>query len=139
MEEKDVPRADLARFVGITPATATDWFRGRVFPRDDKIDKLCKYFNCRHSDLLEPTRAIPELIQFLKTGDYTLNDKAPSQADRRTLASLLPRLLDKNVQKLLHGYIAGNEQDKETLCTLADVAIVRADKAVMEEEKPSSA
>lgn len=52
--ENDKTQADIARDLKINKQTVSSWFRGERTPRMSKIDALCKYFNCKRSDIMEP-------------------------------------------------------------------------------------
>ena len=53
MYERDKTQADMARDLGIKKGTISTWMNGKHMPRMDKIDMMCKYLNCKRSDLLE--------------------------------------------------------------------------------------
>lgn len=44
---------DLADYMGVSQATISNWCKGVKMPRMDKIDKICTFFNCNRSDLME--------------------------------------------------------------------------------------
>ena len=39
--------------MGVSQATVSNWCKGIKTPRMDKIDKICEFFNCKRSDLME--------------------------------------------------------------------------------------
>lgn len=45
-------QADMARHMGVSSATASDWCNGKKMPRSDKLQKLCSWFSIELSDLL---------------------------------------------------------------------------------------
>lgn len=47
-------QADMAKDLNINKQTLSSWMNGQRIPRMDKIDLLCKYFNCRRIDIIEP-------------------------------------------------------------------------------------
>ena len=51
--ESDKSQADIAKDLKISKATISSWFNGTRVPRMDKIDRLCNYFHCKRSDLIE--------------------------------------------------------------------------------------
>ena len=51
--ESGKTQADIAKDLGINKKTVSSWFRGTRTPRMDKVDLLCRYFNCKRSDILE--------------------------------------------------------------------------------------
>ncbi len=44
--------ADVSRYMGVSTATTTDWRKGRIMPRIDKINKLAMFFEVPPSVLL---------------------------------------------------------------------------------------
>lgn len=53
MYEREKTQADMARDLGIKKGTISTWMNGKHMPRMDKVDLMCKYLNCKRSDLLE--------------------------------------------------------------------------------------
>ena len=47
---------DLCEAMGWSSSTVSSWCSGSRTPRMDKIDKMCEYFGCTRSDLLEDRR-----------------------------------------------------------------------------------
>ena len=54
MYEHGKKQQDLCKELGIKQSTLASWMGGIRTPKMDKIDLLCKYFNCRREDLMEP-------------------------------------------------------------------------------------
>lgn len=54
MYEREVSQTKLAHDLGLTKSTVSSWMNGYRTPRMDKIDMLCRYLNCKRSDLMEP-------------------------------------------------------------------------------------
>lgn len=46
-------QADMAKYMQVSSATASEWCSGRKMPRADKIQSLCNWLNIELSDLLE--------------------------------------------------------------------------------------
>ena len=66
LNKYDMTQADLARKLGVSGQTITNWVNGGGEPRMNKIDKMCEIFHCKRSDLLEEPpvyskRALPEI------------------------------------------------------------------------------
>lgn len=55
LKEQKKTQLELANFVGISDAAVNNWVKGYKLPRMDKVDKICKFFNIKRSDLLETT------------------------------------------------------------------------------------
>lgn len=51
-------QASMARYMGISSATASDWCNGRKMPRVDKIQALCTWLRIELSDLLEEKKDV---------------------------------------------------------------------------------
>lgn len=64
MNYYDITQKDLANKMGVSEASVSNWVKGIKVPRADKVDKLCKIFNCNRSDLVEePATMTSPLIQ----------------------------------------------------------------------------
>ena len=46
-------RKDVADAIGVSYFTFTDWYKGKTYPRMDKVELLAKYFGIKISDLVE--------------------------------------------------------------------------------------
>lgn len=53
MRERDKSQADLARYFGISSATASDWYNGKKMPRANKLQSLANWLDVELSDLLQ--------------------------------------------------------------------------------------
>ena len=49
-------RKDIAKDLGFSYSTFTDWINGNVYPRIDRIEMLANYFGITKSDLIEEHR-----------------------------------------------------------------------------------
>lgn len=58
LKEQKKTQLELANFVGISDAAVNNWVKGYKLPRMDKVDKICKFFNIKRSDLLENKQII---------------------------------------------------------------------------------
>lgn len=56
INERNLTQKDLATSIGVSPSTLNDWVTGKKLPRMDKVDKLCTFFRCTRSDLLDVVR-----------------------------------------------------------------------------------
>lgn len=45
-------QADIAKAIGVSTASVSNWCKGIKLPRMDKVDKLCAFFNIGRSDLM---------------------------------------------------------------------------------------
>lgn len=53
LEKSGKTKKDLADFMGVSAATVTYWCNGERLPRMNKIDKMCIFFSCSRSDLID--------------------------------------------------------------------------------------
>ncbi len=53
LNARNKTQVDLAEYMGVSQATVSNWCKGIKTPRMDKIDKICEFFNCKRSDLME--------------------------------------------------------------------------------------
>lgn len=53
MSKKGKSRKDIARDIGVSYSTLTDWVNGNKYPRIDKIETLADYFGITKADLIE--------------------------------------------------------------------------------------
>lgn len=49
----NIRKIELAKVIGVSPSTITDWCKKRSYPRMDKIEMLAKFFGVEKSDLIE--------------------------------------------------------------------------------------
>jgi transcriptional regulator with XRE-family HTH domain len=50
--QKNVTQKALADYVGVSTASVSDWRKGKIFPRMDRIDRICSFFHVERGDLL---------------------------------------------------------------------------------------
>ncbi len=53
---------DIARAVGVSSGTISDWKIGRAYPRMDKVQALADYFGIQKSDLVEDAYVTKETV-----------------------------------------------------------------------------
>lgn len=49
----DLSQIDLARRLGVSPQSVTNWCKGIKSPRMDKVDAMCEIFHCMRKDLMQ--------------------------------------------------------------------------------------
>lgn len=49
-------QADIAKYLGVSTATVSDWCSGNKYPRGDKLAALCDLFNIELADLMSERR-----------------------------------------------------------------------------------
>lgn len=52
LELKNKSQADLARAVGVSQVSVSNWVNGEILPRPKMIEKICNYLQCSADDLL---------------------------------------------------------------------------------------
>lgn len=53
IEEKGTNASRLANYLGVNRSTVSLWLSAQKAPRLDKVDKICQYFGCNRSELLD--------------------------------------------------------------------------------------
>ncbi len=53
LQKYDMTQLELAKRLGVSPASVSHWCNGKKSPRMDKVDKMCDIFHCLRSDLME--------------------------------------------------------------------------------------
>lgn len=53
-------QAELAKKLNVSSQSVTNWCKGTKSPRMDKVDAMCKIFNCKRSDLMEEHTSNPQ-------------------------------------------------------------------------------
>lgn len=75
LKKHDLKQADIARYMGVSSATVSDWCNGRKVPRMDKISWLASWLSVNVSDLIcEPVDDKDYLLKFLVSTMNELND-----------------------------------------------------------------
>ena len=99
----EMTQSDLAKRLGVSTQSVTNWCKGAKTPRMDKVDSMCKIFNCRRSDLMEEKSSIS-----LNNNDKTILDKYHLLNDEGK-----QRLLDRADELIELGYVAKGDVLKE--------------------------
>lgn len=53
LEEQNKTQADLAKYLGVSQTSVSNWVKGRKMPRIDSIDSMCNYFHVPRAALLD--------------------------------------------------------------------------------------
>lgn len=53
LAENHMTQMELAKAIGVSQASITNWANGIKSPRIDKIDAICEVFRCSRSDILQ--------------------------------------------------------------------------------------
>ncbi len=74
MELHDETQASIAKAIGVSPATVSNWCNAIKLPRMDKVDRLCAHFGIQRSDLMNEKTEEP-------TDHYYLDEDAREAAE----------------------------------------------------------
>ena len=53
-------QSELAKKLGVSTQSVTNWCKGAKSPRMDKVDAMCSIFNCKRTNLMEDKDQIKE-------------------------------------------------------------------------------
>lgn len=69
LNKYDMTQLELSKRLGVGTTSVYNWCNGIKTPRMDKVDAMCKIFNCNRSDLMEEKQSETH-------SEYYLNDDA---------------------------------------------------------------
>ena len=84
MKRDDVNGVALAKYMGVTSATVSDWTKAKKMPRVDKIKSLANYFRIKMSDLTEDKDhyvEVPEILLRYNELDIEYKDELMKRAE----------------------------------------------------------
>ena len=97
-------RGEVARELGISYSTLTDWVNGNKYPRINNIEKLASYFKVSKSDLIEDFEQIKK--------------------DNDTLATIIVKLrTNKELMDVVEKLMSLDKNKLESLSRLLDTFI----------------
>ncbi len=98
LEKYDMTQLELSKRLGVGTTSVYNWCNGLKSPRMDKVDAMCKIFNCNRSDLMED-RSVE-----LKNEEYYLNPETKKAAqaifENKELALLFDAAKDASPEDL---------------------------------------
>lgn len=101
MFSRDIRQSELARMMGVSTATMSDWCNGNKTPRPAHIDKLCQYLNCTRAALMldpvqRPLQTGGERVPF-ERDDYNVIVKflQLNNESKRFIESMIDRELER--------------------------------------------
>lgn len=53
LDKYNMTQLELAKKLGVGTTSVSNWCRGLKTPRMDKVDAMCRIFDCKRSDLME--------------------------------------------------------------------------------------
>ena len=99
IRERNVSQREIADYVGVSYPTLNHWVKGNKIPRMDKIDKLCSFFLCRRSDLIEEPKKENDILY--SNFPLSMHEKfiikayrKASDDDKRVINIMLNKYLD---------------------------------------------
>ncbi|MFC2679191.1 MAG: LexA family protein [Granulicatella sp.] len=69
LEVNGKSQADLAAYMEVSQATVSNWCKAIKVPRMDKLDRICIFFNCSRSDLMDERVEKPKGVKIPVLGD----------------------------------------------------------------------
>ena len=80
IEKSGKTQREIADHIGVSAPTMSDWAKGKIFPRIDKIEMLANYFGILKSDLIE------DKTEIQKNNDAIANIVVRMRADDEFLS-----------------------------------------------------
>ena len=98
LELRKQNRSDLAKAVGVSTSTSSDWCNGVKVPRADKVAAICRFLRINMNDLLieRPTEQTFEQYMFDNYGVMLRTFGSLSEEDKKYVADLIERLGKKD-------------------------------------------
>ncbi len=84
---------EIAEEIGVGQSTFTDWVKGRIYPRMDKVEKLANYFGIQKSDLVEDVNVGKETVSNKEQQILDLFHKIPD-GNKELAIKMLQALID---------------------------------------------
>jgi transcriptional regulator with XRE-family HTH domain len=84
---------EVAKYVGVSQGTISDWTKGRSYPRMDKVQLLAEYFGVNKSDLVEDVYIAKETVSEKEQEIIELFHKVPEEK-REFVLSLIRAAID---------------------------------------------
>ncbi len=84
---------EIAEEIGVGQSTFTDWVKGRIYPRMDKVEKLANYFGISKSDLVEDVNVGKETVSNKEQQILDLFHKIPD-GNKELAIKMLQALID---------------------------------------------
>ena len=84
MAKKDIKQSELAKLMGVSTATVSDWYNGNKTPRSYHIEQLCHILQCTPASLmLEPMQRTVEQHDVIMEAPRSIkiDEKAPFERD----------------------------------------------------------
>lgn len=105
LDRYEISQAELAKRLGVSTTTVSNWVNGLKAPRMPKVDMMCSIFNCKRSDLME---------------ERTANEQEGYYIDPRT-AEIAQEIKDSRELSAL--FDVGRDMSPEDLQTVYQMAV----------------
>lgn len=94
LELRKKNRSDLAKALGVTTSTSSDWCNGNKVPRADKVAAICRFLNISMNDLLveRPTEQTFEQYLWDNYGVMLRTFGNLKEEDKKIVIELVERL-----------------------------------------------
>ena len=92
MNVTKVKQVDVAKYAEVSYQTVSSWVQGRAYPRADAMEKICKFFGVKQSDLTEDKSVHPleeTLLARFRSMSYKGKQKMLERAEE--LVKLYPK------------------------------------------------
>ena len=93
LERSGSTQRELAKAVGVSPSTVSDWKKGRAYPRMKKLQLIADFFGIDKSDLVEDVYLAKESVSEQEQELIDWFHKIPEEK-RDAMLSLLRATLD---------------------------------------------
>lgn len=110
----DKTQADLAKYIGVSTASVSNWCKGIKLPRMDKVDKMCSFFNIQRNDLMLDNSGS---VESLSPATASIVNLTPDQQELLADYELLNKEGQQEARKQVHNltrleeYTKAYEQD----------------------------
>ena len=61
MLKSNINKNELSKKIGVSATAVSNWFSGRMFPKPDTVDEICRVFSVPRSELYRDKESIPNL------------------------------------------------------------------------------
>lgn len=115
----DLTQTELARRMGLNASTISDWCRGAVLPRSNRLDQLCDVLHCEPDDLLGSSTAAAEEELHRRLAEMGVSPVPEADAIRRQVAEMYQTIsramadLDEAALSRLAAYAEGLMASRE--------------------------
>lgn len=109
----ELTQTELSRRMGLPQSTISEWCRGTVLPRSNRLDQLCEVLHCEPDDLLGSSTAAAEEELKRRLGEMGIHPTPEAEAIRQRVAVMYQTIskamyeLDEGALSRLAAYAEG--------------------------------